>query len=402
MADDHTPDPRSTTRRRTLELCAGAAAWTWTRTVVGAAAPGDVLADDEALDPVLRLLHAQEPESKQGLSTHAPMVAEALCAIGQGSHAEQWLREYRAPVLRLAPPSLRIEPDRWRSALGAVPGARSWEEALVRWADWREFFLAQLDQAPWTEVLDTWTGRLSPGLCAAATHGVIRTAHAARALARRQTPVRRAELARGLAYWAAAYQELPARAGAAGAGGSATYAQALERLPLYWDTHGRFPGGNIVNGLREAGMLEGFDRARDLVAAPANVASAVSAMTATAARAYLRHGTQGRAVAAIAFVHGVTGPAALRRLAPHVRPATAAAALPYAWQALAGIYTAYARRDDRPRDLAVGLSAEELVARAIRNGDEHAIKFTEALLAEHALNPDPAYLAAAADAVGRL
>lgn len=397
MSEDRDPEPRPTTRRRTLELCAGAAAWSFSRAGLLAAGP-DV--DDEALDPAWRLLHAQEPESKQGLSTHAPMVVEALCALGHGSQAERWVREYRAPLLRLAPPSQRIDPERWRSALGAVAGARSWEEALARWADWRDFFAAELDRSPWPEVLDRWAGRLAPGLCAAATHGVIRTAHAARALSRRDTPVRRAELARGLAYWAAAYQELPARAG--GGIQSATYAQALERLPLYWDRYGRFPSGNIVNGLREAGMLDGFEEARDLVAPPPNVSGALSALTATAARAYLRHGTQGRTIAAIAFVHGVTGPTALRRLAPHVRPATAAAALPFAWQALAGIYSAYARRDDRAPAPAPASAADELAARAVRNGDEHAIKFTEALLSEHALQPDPAYLAAAADAVGRL
>jgi hypothetical protein len=43
-------------------------------------------------------------------------------------------REYRGPVLRLAPPSRRIERGRWRAALGALPGAGTWEEALVRWA----------------------------------------------------------------------------------------------------------------------------------------------------------------------------------------------------------------------------------------------------------------------------
>ena len=53
--------------------------------------------------------------------------------------------------------------------------------------------------------------RLAPGLSAAATHGILRTAHAARALSRRDTPERRGELARGLAYWAVAYEELPAR-----------------------------------------------------------------------------------------------------------------------------------------------------------------------------------------------
>ena len=51
--------------------------------------------------------------------------------------------------------------------------------------------------------------RLAPGLMAAATHGWLRTAHAVRGLGRRQTPERLAELARGLAYWAARYQEVP-------------------------------------------------------------------------------------------------------------------------------------------------------------------------------------------------
>jgi hypothetical protein len=89
-----------------------------------------------------------------------------------------------------------------------------------------------------------------------------------------------------------------------------------------------------------------------------------------------------------------------------VEPETARAALPYAWQAVAGIYAAYARRENAAwREGASGgpaMAPTELAARAVANGDEHAIKFTEALLGEHALRPDPAYLAAAQDAVTRL
>ena len=45
---------------------------------------------------------------------------------------------------------------------------------------------------------------------AAATHGLIRTAHAVRSLAAEETSrERRAELASGLAYWAARYQAVP-------------------------------------------------------------------------------------------------------------------------------------------------------------------------------------------------
>ena len=42
---------------------------------------------------------------------------------------------------------------------------------------------------------------------------------------------------------------------------------------------------------------------------------------------------------------------------------------------------------------------DELIERAIACGDEHAIKFTEVCLREHALNPDPAFLAAADHAI---
>ena len=42
-----------------------------------------------------------------------------------------------------------------------------------------------------------------------------------------------------------------------------------------------------------------------------------------------------------------------------------------------------------------------LIDRAVATQDEHAIKFTEACLREHAFNPKPLYLQAARDAVGR-
>ena len=50
-----------------------------------------------------------------------------------------------------------------------------------------------------------------PGLAAAATHGIIRTSHAARSLAADQTNERVAELARGMAYWAAPTWKCPGR-----------------------------------------------------------------------------------------------------------------------------------------------------------------------------------------------
>ena len=46
-------------------------------------------------------------------------------------------------------------------------------------------------------------------MSAAAFHGVLRTGHATRALRQRETAARRNELAVGLGYWAARYEELP-------------------------------------------------------------------------------------------------------------------------------------------------------------------------------------------------
>src|SRR5262245_60447260 len=303
--------------------------------------------NDEALDEALRLLHGREPESRHGLSTHAPMVAEALCALGHSENAVSWVAGYKGPDLRLPPPSRPIDRESWRSALGVRTGAASWEESVPRYGDWREFFAAELEEAPWREVLDTWSGRLAPGLCAAATHGVIRTAHAARALARRETKVRRAELARGLAYWASAYEEMGPRP--AGPAEESEIVAALSRLPLYTREHGGVPAGNIVAGLRAARELPGFAEATSAPPRTEDVGAALSGLTAAFARVYLQHGTTGPRVATIAFVHAVTGPAALRKIAPHVRPETARAALPYAWQAAAGIYAAYARSDNPRR-----------------------------------------------------
>jgi hypothetical protein len=353
--------------------------------------------DDTALDEVLEMLHAQEPRSKQGLSTHAPMVAEALCALGFPHRAKPWVEGYAAPVRVVPSPGRRIERDRWREVLGTASDAPTWEAQLARWGDWKQLFLEELRDARWQDVLDLWVGRLAPALASAATHGVIRTAHAVRALARRDTAVRRAELARGLAYWAAAYEELPVRAAASPR--AADFEAALAHVPLCSDRSGGAPRGSIVAGLRDAARLPGFADARDLVAVPADLGAGLSALTATFARAFLRHGTGD---GALAFVHAITAPCALRRIAPHVSPATARRAFPYAWQASAALYAGYARRGSPVPPAEPKLPAAELPGRAVEHGADHAIKLVEALLSEHALRPDPAYLAAAEVAVARL
>jgi hypothetical protein len=355
-------------------------------------------ADDQALDEVLRQLQAAEPRSLQGLSTHAPMAAEALCALGFPQKAGPWLKNYRRPVRDLPGRKKRIDPNAWKDALGPDAQAETWEQANGRWRDWTEFFAAELGERPWPDVLDMWVARLAPGMSGAATHGVIRTAHAVRAVGRRKTPERLGELARGLGYWASSYEELPVRKRTRRR--LDTFAAALDEIPLYRTAFGRSPEGrNIVEVLRRVREVEGFGEVRDAVRLPDDLSAAFSALTATFARVYLRYGTKNDT---IAFVHAVTGPCALRRLAPQVSAKTLRAGFPYAWQTAAAVFSAYVHVREKGRREESKRTTEELAARAVRNGDEHVIKFTEVMLAEHKLNPDPVYLAAAEDAIGRL
>ena len=353
---------------------------------------------EDALDEAYRILRSQEPQSQSGLSNHAPMVAEALCALAQHDKAVPWVRSHNAPILELPPARHKIDRNNWKAAVGPVPGAPNWEAANARWGDWKEYFTEELANARWQGVLNLWAGRLAPGMSGAATHGVIRTGHVVRALGRRNNAERRAELARALAYWASSYEELPARMHSVR--GARNFTQALSEVPLYVKAFGHKPDGrNIVEALRHVKELDRFADVKDLVANPTDISAAISALTATFTRVYLRHGTSHDS---IAFVHAVTGPCSLRRMTPFIEPEIARTAFPYAWQAAAAIYSAFGRSEDKPKGEEARLSPGEIAAKAVQNGDAHAIKFTEVMLAEHKINSDPVYLAAAEDAVSRL
>lgn len=149
--------------------------------------------DYSALDEALEIMAPMGPDLNNGFSNHAPMAIEAMCAMGRSDSAMPWLERYRRWLAPRRTRVARLMEDNWREALG---DARRTE-------DWFEFFRNELEDRPWHQVLDKWAARLAPGLMAAATHGVIRTGHATRAIALEDTSPRRRELADGLAYWAA-------------------------------------------------------------------------------------------------------------------------------------------------------------------------------------------------------
>ncbi len=338
---------------------------------------------DDRMESALEIFSATGPEFGGGLSNHGPMAAEALVSLGRGDAVEEWSAWYARKLTE--PPESRnaIDAAAWRDALGDIRRA----------GDWSLFFRAELSERPWQEVVAQWLPRLAPGMMAGATHGILRAAHAVRSLERGETPARRTELADGLAYWAARYQTLPT---ATGADGVLDVPDALRLVPRVPDGGSR--GGLIFERVQAVAQTD-FAAAVNHVSLDAALDDFVSSITRTFVRWYLANAD----AAAIAFIHTVTAPSALRILAPHVPSAHARDVMRYLWQACAAVYAVYARNvpsagleRDAPIDL------DDLIDRAVRARDEHAIKFTEACLREHRLTGDDLFLTAAADAVSRL
>jgi Questin oxidase-like len=331
---------------------------------------------DDALDEIA----PYGIELKNGNSNHAPMVAEALCALGHPEAVTPWVARYRERMQLRPGPGEAIRGDEWRGALGR----------LDRFADWALFFTDELEDAPWRTVLDRWVGRLAPGFCAAATHGPIRVGHAVRGLAERETASRRRELADALAGWAATWQQLPGSDDAPHR--TMPPREAIARVPIV-PAERRLPG-NIVQALAILGDFPAFTPIVDAIDTTGAAAPRIAELTELFARVFLANAHD--IPTTIAFIHAVTSHAALGNIAPFVGEATAHAALRYAWQSGCALYACYGGDRAIAETIAATDAGEDrLVERALKNGDEHVIKFTEACLSRHAISPSPAYLAAA-------
>jgi hypothetical protein len=339
------------------------------------------------MDPALELLAPYGPDLGNGLTSHAPMAVEALCALGRADAVRPWLEDYRKGLGPRPPARARIAPERWREALGDVD----------RFADWSAFFENELAEAPWQDVLARWTVRFAPAVCASATHGVIRVSHAARSLADAESPARLRELAEGLGYWAANYQTLPA----AGTVPRPLRAEeAIARVAVVPPPERKFTG-TITSSLIALDDFPPFATTLAMLDVRGDPSSLVSDLTDVFARVYLANARD--LLGAIVFIHGVTSATALRSILPYLDADAARTAVRYTWQAGAALYAAFgtsptpAGEIEPPRE-----DRAALIDLAIANGDEHAIKFTEACLREHDRRPSPAYLAAARHAIDLL
>jgi hypothetical protein len=352
--------------------------------------------DNDVLDEGLSRLAVTGPEFGGGLSNHGPMAAEALVRLGRADAVPRWLDGY-LPRLDAAPSaSDRITDATWPQALGR----------LNRVADWEAYFRAQFAGERWQDVFARWWPRLLPGVAAAATHGVIRTSHAARSLASaeaagtRDDAERRGELARGLAYWAASYLELPG-AGPPGAGlpGQLELTAAVRALPVLPEP----PTGNTISGRLKAGLARepGFGSAVAALAPPADPQLALRDLAREFAGIFLVYGSD----RPIVFLHAVTAPVAAYSVLPLLPDGLARPTRDALWRVAAALYSVHAGVvTPRPLPATDPAAPDDLTDRAVATGDEHAIKLTEACLRLHAETPDPLLLHAAArasDLLGR-
>ena len=341
----------------------------------------------EVLDEAIEALAGYDIALKNGNSNHAPMVAEALCAMGRPQAVMPWIARYQERLLPRPPAGDPIRAETWRSALGQRD----------RFADWAEFFGEELQEAPWPEVLDRWTRRLMPGFSAAATHGVIRVGHAVRSLAIAETPWRRRELGDALASWTATYRELPSSDRPTDR--PMAPREAIAKAPVI-PPHQRRSLGNITASLS---MLDGFPEFAPVIGmidVSGDIETLLAELTEIFARIYLANAHDG--LTTIVFIHGVTSLTALGGIIPYLSETTARSALRFAWQSGCALYACFGTRAMTEDIEPCAQSAETLTDRALANGDEHVIKFTEACLRRDALVRSPAYRAAVNHTLGTM
>jgi Questin oxidase-like len=342
------------------------------------------------LDEAYQRLHVTGPEFDGWLSNHGPMAAEAMVRRGHAGQVHRWLDGYMR----------RLE----EFPRGSGPIGSGWQDALGdprRIADWTGYFGREVTERPWREVLGTWWPRLLPGVAAAATHGVIRVGHAVRALTEDgEDADHLAELAHGLAYWAARWQPVPGAPAAgplpatAADGAAAAAADLLAAVPRIADQ-----SGGIRERLARLAGLGGWPAALAAPQLPASdeaLRSWLAGLVDAATIRYLRYG-HGESTM---LVHSATAPNAVLRTLPVLDRRLWASSVAASWAAAAALIAIYSPAAAAPQaglpDAPAGPEVvEKTFARAVEHGDEHVIKFADTAADVYARTGNADALAAA-------
>lgn len=337
---------------------------------------------DASFDDVLDAIHRTDLEYGGGASNHAPMAAEALVTLGAAQRIVPFLDNYQGQLQLL-------EDKQTENRVGDYETR----------ATWVGVFDTKLNgPAPITpaELIALEVPALASGLFGNGLHAAIRTAHALRSLEREDTPSRRRELAFGLAYWTVRNSRLPGAAGVNQQAGLDVRA-ALEAMPLIPEEE-RVSGGLIVDLYaplsNSTAFVDAVERV-DLDALPFD--EALDELVAATARMFVNEGLGARS---IALLHGITGCAAVRLLAPYVDAAAQRTLLAYAFQGVAAQRSAVSTPNGLDDVDAPDVNIDDLVAKAVATDDEHAFKLVEAVRREHERSGRGELLAAARLYVG--
>jgi hypothetical protein len=336
--------------------------------------------DQSLLDEIYLQLHETGPEFEGWLSNHGPMASDALMRLSRNDAVRGWVNQYVTRLEELPPPRWPIAAGEWRESLGDPS----------RLGDWLEFFDHETHGVAWRELLAKWWPRLLPGAIASATHGLIRTGHAVRALLESETEPRVDELGQALAYWAARWEPMPRWRRPSGL---LPARDALEQTPPTDATGGiRTRLAELSRNQTWGNSVAAIHVVQDVVDVP----QALDTLTDAAVDRYLRwgHGNP------IMLVHMATAPRAaslvLAALPEHLWVET----YDMAWaisSALASIYrppTPYVHHE-------VAVDVDTVIDQAVSGQDAHAIKFVEVATDSHRRGM-PTALAAAARAASLL
>jgi hypothetical protein len=344
----------------------------------------------DALNDALERLEGFAYLDAPGFACHGTMGAETLSTLGHNDLIAGWVMQYRKryqPLL--APPQNDpIDPaddQAMRFALGDAS----------RVSDWAAMFRAEFWDRPWQDVVKEWAPRLLAGYGGALTHGLIRTAHAVRALSTEASPsgLILAELSNGLALWAATFKVVP---GSAEPGGRLSLTKAIEELPRPSEPWPMLEAGTFSR----IDELEGYTEAVDALGPPVSSEEALSALSAQFCAVIVAHPD----VFAIPLVHTVTPIAATRTLLPYLPDVSVHQLYGQLWKVGAAITVSFTPAGHcQPVTVESDPgSSDELLARAVAHQDPHALKVSEACVREHALNPDPIYLLGARHVLDQL
>jgi hypothetical protein len=316
------------------------------------------------LDEAYERLRFAGPEwGEDVLTNHGPMAVEAMVRRGHADRVHHWLDGYLKRLDDLPSASSAIGADTWREALG--DGRRI--------GDWTVYFERAVASRPWTEVLAEWWPRLLPGIVAGATHGVIRVSHAVNALVGTGSVAGCpgvAELAHGLAFWAARWRPVPGTVPAAGGLDAATALTCVPRL--------RDQSGPVATRLGRLPDLPGW---ADALAGlrppttPRETQAALRDLVTAGTLMYLDHGP----ASPVLLVHVATAPNAVLRTLPALPTDLWARSLDAVWAASAALVCAYAPQRPQPPETrpTAPADAADLLDLAVHHGDEHVIKLSD-------------------------